>query len=439
MSRVFVVDTKLRPLHPCTPARARLLLKQQKAAVLRRFPFTLVLRTIPPEESVYPLRLKLDPGSKTTGLAVVNDATGEVVWAAELTHRGEQVRQALSQRRAARRSRRARHTRYRQARFANRHRPKGWLPPSLRSRRDNVLTWVARLRKWCPVNLLSLELVKFDAQLLQQPDLAAEDYQFGTLAGCELRGYVLTKWNNVCAYCGAAGVPLELDHVVPRSRGGSNRESNRVPACHGCNQKKGNRPLEEFLQDRPALLQRIQVHLKTPLADAAALNSLRWALYEQLQASGLPVEAGSGGRTKWNRTRLGMPKAHWIDAAAVGASTPAVLHVERVIPLLITATGRQRRQMVLIDEHGFPRSRAKASSYVHGFRTGDIARAVVTVGKQVGNYSGRVAVRASGFFNITTKRGTIQGVAARYCTSIQRADGYSYKTQKGVTALLSIS
>jgi hypothetical protein len=94
--------------------------------------------------------------------------------------------------------------------------------------------------------------------------------------------------------------------------------------------------------------------------------------------------------------------------------------------------------MVLMDEHGFPRSRAKASSCVHGFRIGDIGRAVVTVGKQVGNYSGRVAVRASGFFNITTKQGTIQGVAARYCTSIQRADGYSYKTQKGVTALLSI-
>lgn len=388
MSRVFVVDPQLRPLHPCTPARARLLLKQQKAAVLRRFPFTLILRTVSPQAPVSPFRLKLDPGSRTTGVAVVNDATGEVVWVAELVHRGEQVREMLTQRRAARRSRRARHTRYRQPRFAN--------------RRDNVLTWVERLRKWCPITALSMELVKFDTQLLQQSGLAGDAYLFGTLAGFELREYVLTKWNHTCAYCGARDVPLELDHVVPKSRGGSHRESNRVPACHAYNLRKGQQPVEVFL-------------------------SLRWALYEQLQATGLPVEIGSGGRTKWNRTMRGLPKAHWIDASAVGSSTPAVLHVERVMPWRITATGRQRGQMCLMDAYGFPRTRAKSSSCVQGFRTGDMVRAVVTKGKQTGVYSGRVAVRTSGFFNITTKKGAVQGVAARYCTPIQRADGYSYQ------------
>src|SRR5439155_2183539 len=159
------------------------------------------------------------------------------------------------------------------------------------------------------------------------------DYQFGTLAGFEVRECVLAKWEHRCAYCGGSLLPLELDHVVPRSRGGSDRSSNLVAACHGCNQQKGNQPIEVFVKDRPAVLQRIKANLKAPLHDAAAVNTLRWALYERLNATGLPLEVGSGGRTKWNRVQRGLRKTHWLDAAAVGASTPVVLHVGRVIPL----------------------------------------------------------------------------------------------------------
>src|SRR5260221_3239951 len=430
MSRVLAGHTHRQPLHPCTPARARLLLKHGKAAVLRRYPFVLILKAAHGDAESAPLRLKIDPGSKTTGLAVVNDSSGEVIWAAELTHRGEAIREALAKRRAVRRSRRSRHTRYRAPRFANRRKPKGWLPPSLVSRRENVLTWVARLRRWCPIAALSTELVTFDMALMQDPTLQGDAYQQGTLAGFELRAYVLLKWNHACAYCGAMNVPLELDHVIPRSCGGSDRESNRVPACHRCNQRKGNRSLQEFLQARPAVLQRIQAHLKTPLAGAVAVNTLRWALYERLQATGLPVEVGSGGRTKWNRVTRGLPKTHWLDAAAVGASTPQVLHVERVMPWLIWATRKQRRQMCLVDERGFPRTRAKTTSRARGFQTGDMVRAILAKGQRVGTYFGGVAVRASGSFNIRTKVGTIEGIAAKYVTAIHRSDGYRY-TQKG--------
>jgi 5-methylcytosine-specific restriction endonuclease McrA len=299
-----------------------------------------------------------------------------------------------------------------------------------------MLTWIARLRKWCPLGALSLELVKFDTALMQQDTLQGEDYQRWTLAGFELRQYVLLKWKHMCAYCGVSGVPLELDHVVPRSRGGSHRESNLVAVCHACNQQKGNRAIEEFLQDKPEVLQRIRMQLKTPLSDAAAMNTLRWALFERLRATGLQVEVGSGGRTKWNRVSRALPKTHWLDAAVVGASTPAVLHLGRVVPWLITAKRRQRRQMVLMDKHGFPRTSAKQSSCVQGFRTGDIVRADVLTGKKIGSHSGRVAVRASGFFNITTSTATIQGVAARSCIPLHHADGYSY--QKGERCLLQI-
>src|SRR5215470_17005410 len=98
MSRILVVDQKRRPLMPCTPARARILLRQRKAAILRRFPLVLILNTERTDAVVEPLRLKLDPGATTSGIAVVNDQRGEVVWAAELTHRGAAIRQALTAR-----------------------------------------------------------------------------------------------------------------------------------------------------------------------------------------------------------------------------------------------------------------------------------------------------------------------------------------------------
>ncbi len=129
MSNVFVVDANREPLNPIHPGYARLLLTRKKAAVLRRFPFTIILKEDAEHSKVQPLRIKLDPGSRTTGLALVNDGTGEVVFAAEIQHRGEAIKKALSQRRAVRRSRRHRKTRYRKPRFDNRKRRAGWLPP----------------------------------------------------------------------------------------------------------------------------------------------------------------------------------------------------------------------------------------------------------------------------------------------------------------------
>ena len=164
MSHVFVVDSNRKPLTPVHPGQARLLLTQKRAAVLRRYPFTIILKTMPQYPEAHPLRLKIDPGSQTTGLALLNDATGEVVFAAELRHRGPAIKHALDQRRAVRRSRRQRKARYRKPRFANRKRKIGWLPPSVESRMANIITWVGRLSKLAPITALSQELVKFDLQ-----------------------------------------------------------------------------------------------------------------------------------------------------------------------------------------------------------------------------------------------------------------------------------
>ena len=428
MSRVLVVDAARRPLMPTTPARARILLKTGRAAVLRRFPFILILKEAKPKAVVQPLRLKLDPGAKTTGLAVVNDASGEVVWAAEITHRGDQVHKSLIKRALVRRGRRQRHTQYRQARFANRRRPKGWLAPSLLSRVQNVLTWVSRLRRFCPIGVISYELVRFDMALLQNPNIEGIAYQRGTLWGVEVRQYLLAKWEQQCAYCSATGLPLEIDHVIPQSRGGSNRVANLVMACRACNLAKGDKPLEDFLAGRPEVLARIQAQRKAPLKDAAAINSTRWAIYERLKATGLPVETGSGGLTKWNRQNWALPKTHWVDAACCGASTPKLLRLLHVRPWLITASGRQKRQMRNVDKHGFPVGKPKGPSRVRGFRTGDLVKAVVPphLGAK-GVHSGRVLVRTRGIFDLQTRHGRVKDIPARYCRSLHQKDGYDYQ------------
>src|SRR5499427_7382021 len=176
MSKVFVLDTNKQPLNPVHPGRARLLLASGQAAVFKRYPFTIILKRAVEHPAVHPLRLKIDPGSQTTGIALVDDPSGVVVFAAELTHRGEQIKHAAFQRRAVRRGRRQRTTRYRPPRFHNRRRKAGWLPPSLESRVTNVLTWVKRLARLCPLVAISLELVKFDLQQLEQPEISGTQY-----------------------------------------------------------------------------------------------------------------------------------------------------------------------------------------------------------------------------------------------------------------------
>lgn len=417
MQRVFVVDKNRDPLMPCHPARARELLKNGRAKVLRRYPFTIILLDREGGD-VQTVTLKIDPGSKTTGLALVADSKREkrVVWAGELNHRGEQIKAALLSRKQLRRGRRSRKTRYRQPRFDNRRRAEGWIPPSLRSRVDNVLTWVERLRRFTPICAISMELVKFDTQVMQNPEISGVEYQQGELMGYEVREYLLEKFGRKCAYCGATNMPLEIEHIIPKSRGGSNRASNLTLACNACNQCKGNKTAEEF--GYPA----IQGKAKQPLKDVAAVNTTRWTLYRRLRQCGLPLEVGTGARTKYNRTKQNYPKEHWIDAACVGVSGEKVYIASGTTPLVVKATGRQSRIMCRPDKYGFPRTKAKQGRVHYGFQTGDIVLATIPEGKHTGLHIGRVAVRNRPSFRLNDF-----DVHPKYLKVLHHADGYSYQ------------
>jgi len=418
---IFVIDTNKKPLTPCKPGTARRLLNAGKAAVYRRYPFTIILKK-EVKATPEPCELKIDPGAKTTGLAILKG--NQVLWGANLHHRGQAIKAALLSRRQLRRSRRSRKTRYRQPRFLNRTRPKGWLAPSLRHRVATVMTWVSRLRQFCAIESLAQELVRFDTQVIQNPEISGTEYQQGELAGYEVREYLLEKWGRKCAYCGAKDTPLEVEHIQPKSKGGSNRVSNLTLACRPCNQAKGNQEIADFLSGKPNLWACILKQTKAPLKDAAVVNSTRWALFNALKPTGLPVETGTGGQTKFNRCRLNLPKDHWLDAACVGKVEDVEVLTSQI--LNIRATGHGTRQMCRTDKFGFPKRYVPRNKFVKGFQTGDIVRADVPKGKKSGIHVGRVAVRSTGSFNISTANGLVQGINAQYCRKVHGKDGYAY-------------
>ncbi|AOY84230.1 MAG: HNH endonuclease [Moorea sp. SIO1G6] len=428
--RVFVLDKDKQPLEPCHPARARELLKKRRAKVFKRYPFTIILLDRTVNNSVtHPYRIKIDPGSKTTGIAIVQESTGRVTNALEIYHRGLQIKNALESRRALRRGRRNRKTRYRKPRFINRRKPEGWLPPSLMSRIFNVETWVRRLTKLCPVTAISQELVRFDTQKMQNPEISGVEYQRGELFGFEVKEYLLTKWGRNCVYCGAENVPLEVDHIIPKSKGGSNRVSNLTLACRSCNQKKGNKSIEKFLKKKPDVLKRVLAKAKTPLKDAAAVNATRWELFRRLKLTRLPVETGSGGLTKFNRKTRGIDKTHWADAACVGQSTPEKLLLNGIKPLIVKAKGHGVRQRCRTDKYGFPKAHASKAKFFRGFQTGDIVKADIPKGKYAGQYTGRIAIRYRPSFMLSLPNQRFD-VHPKYLQTIFKADGYEYQVNQ---------
>lgn len=427
---VFVLDQAGHPLMPCREKRARLLLERGRARVHRVVPFVIRLVDRRADSCQFqPLRVTIDPGSKITGLALVSETADHgraVLNLFELVHRGRQISEALTARRSMRRRRRG-NLRYRAPRFLNRTRPTGWLAPSLQHRVDTTLSWVHKIQRWAPVSGLSSELVRFDMQQMENPEIAGVEYQRGTLAGYDLREYLLEKWDRTCAYCGAQHVPLNLDHIHAQTRNGSNRPSNFTLACLPCNQKKAARDIREFLAHNPNKLALIMAQAKRPLKDAAAVNATRWALVNALRSTGLAVETGSGGRTKWNRSTLGIPKTHALDAACVGV-VDSVSGWQRPT-LTIKATGRGSYQRTRLDTFGFPRGYLMKNKSVKEFQTGDQVIATVPAGKKTGVHRGRVAIRKTGSFNIQTSHGFIQGISHAHCRLIQRNDGYGYVQQ----------
>ena len=359
---VPVLDRDGSPLMPTRPSRARRLMYQGRAE--KRWvkgTFCIWMLDVGAGDEgveIDGVQLNIDPGAGATGLAVVSQTPdGRRAHALiELRHRGSRIRNRMNRRRSFRRNRRGR-LRNRKPRFDNRTRPDGWLPPSMLTRLANTETWVRRLCSLFPVTLVRVETARFDMRLMQDAEVSGREYQRGELAGWQLRSYVFHRDGARCAYCGSTKAEhYELDHIVPRSRGGTDRVSNLVVSCRDCNVEKGNQSAEEFLARRPARLAAVRRIRRASLAGASQMNIIVPELMRRLEQMGLPATEHDAYTTSWTRRRLGLPKTHTNDALCIGAPDSLTYLPDR--KTVARSVGHGDRQMLRpSDRHGNPRGR----------------------------------------------------------------------------------
>ena len=345
------------PLMPCHPARARKLLRNGRAVphhVRGIFGIRLLDRTRA-ECQVQDAALRIDPGSKNTGIAVTTDnkdGQRNVLAAVEIKHRAQTLRATMTQRRQHRRNRRGK-LRYRAPRFNNRRRKPGTLPPSVDSLRIDTIRVVNTMTKMYPITSISIEWNKFDPQLMMNPNIKGIEYQRGTLFGWQVRAYVLERDHSRCVYCRQSNARLELDHVRPRATG-SDRVDNLVACCRDCNVAKDNHTIEHFLADQPELLQRILERLqRSDFVHAAHVNAALPAIVRHLWALGLPLSSTDAASVSWMRHQLNVRKTHCYDAALQGQDFSSVVSLPSRVLELRPSNGKSK-QKANADRYGTP-------------------------------------------------------------------------------------
>ena len=404
---VFVLAPDAKPLMPTTPRRARMWLKQKRARIVNRTPFTIRLCFEPSGRYAQQVRVGVDTGSKTIGVAAV--ANSRVLYQAEMSVRTD-IKRSLDQRRQYRRDRRNRKTRYRPARFNNRKRSGDWLAPSLRSKAESTVKAIIQVASILPVKHVRLEVASFDTQKMQAPEISGIEYQQGELTGYHVREYLLAKWRRTCAYCGRTGVPLEVEHIIPRIRGGTNRVSNLTLACTTCNRLKGKRTAGEFGHPE------VQARALKPLKDAVHVSIIKqWVIQTLSKLLGqVGISTTFGYETKYKRMKtLQLPKTHYFDAVAIACEQG-----ETVVP------GKVWYQYKCVPRGSYQlyngsRSEHKVSGpkKVFGWKLFEL----VEVNHQVGYISGR---RGSGRFSVkdvVTGKLLVDGVDHRKLVRLARA------------------
>ena len=255
---VFVLDQNGQALMPCSPRKARLLLKAKDAKPVSKTPFTIQLLK-PVSSYKQELVVGIDTGQRHIGIAVVRDNT--VIYQAQVTLR-QDVKGLIDTRRSYRRGRRYRNMRYRKPRFNNRvgkfKKTDVWLPPSVQAKANHNIKWIERMRSVLPEAKVIIELGKFDPQKLKDPSIEGVGYQQGELYGWENRKmYVFSRDEYTCQVCkrkkdaNGEGLKLHAHHIIYRSRGGSDRVNNLLTVCTDCHTYHNHQPGGELYHKRP--------------------------------------------------------------------------------------------------------------------------------------------------------------------------------------------
>lgn len=458
---VHVLNKHGKPLMPCSPRKARILLKQGKArpAKGRTGHFTIQLIY---GSSGYkqPVSVGVDLG-ETVGIAAVTG--NKVLYAKEKILRSD-VKKQLSDRASYRRNRRTRKTRYRKPRFDNRVKtkcarcgvnnvPKVWkkkkrkngkslknvsngraelcrkcqgkkglhkkphiLPPSVRSRAEGIIRDIENLAKSLPLTRVTVEVASFDTQKMANALIQGVEYQQGTLFGYEVKQYLLTVYKHRCAYCGGLSGDniLEIDHLTPKSKGGTDKISNLTIACKTCNDAKGSLTLEQWrrsLQDGRSQMDNRRVkgierqkkrrELKRGFQYSALTQSYKNYLLAELRGR-FPVSTTYGAKTKFDRLRLGIDKSHVNDALVI-ASDGEPLQVPDFHILEKQIKKRRPAEFISPPVKGRPVVKRKWEHEIFGFRLWDRVSFTDAAGEVVQGYV--TARRLSGSFRVGTLDG----------------------------------
>ena len=372
---VYVINKHGKPLMPTNPRKARLLLKQGRARIVKRTPFTIRL-LYGSSGYTQPISLGVDAGSKTIGLSATTEK--EVLFEAEATPRNDIVG-LLATRRQFRRSRRNRKTRYRKARFLNRKKKEGWLAPSVENKIKTHLKAVALIHAILPIAKTVVEVAQFDIQKIKNPNIQNKEYQQGSQLGFgNVREYVLWRDGHKCqGRKGCNNSILNVHHIESRKTGGD-APNNLITLCEDChsNHHKGTLTLN--------------IKRGQPFRDTAFMGIMRWALYDKLKALYKNVCLTYGYLTKHTRIQSGLEKSHLVDARCISGNP---LAASTSIAHYLKQVRGQNRQLHKANPKKGKRQANKAPRYVHGFQLFD---RVLFDGKECFVF-GR---RSSGYFDL---------------------------------------
>ena len=373
-TQVCVLDQQGKALMPTTRlGKVYRLLKRQKAHIVSYEPFTIQLDYEPDTHIIQPMTLGVDSGAIHSDYSIANEH--REYYSAEVVARDD-ISKRLSDRRMYRQNRRSRKTRYRKPRFKNRkNKKKGWLPPSLEQKVAVQVNEIDHLHRYFPIEKIIVEIAEFDIQKIKNPDISGIEYQQGTLYGYNIRNYLLEKHNRKCFYCEKTVSDFEVEHMIPKTRGGSNRIDNLTLSCHDCNQKKDTLTAEEFIkQTLPAKKAAAKLkqlpNEKRLFKYMAHMNATRWALYNAINEKYANVEMTYGYITKYNRVQAGLPKAHHIDAKCITgfATVPSI--DQTVVKVKMRRHNRQLHRATF--SKGHVRKTACLPTIIFGFQLHDL-------------------------------------------------------------------
>ena len=373
-TQACVFDQQGKPLIPTTRlGKVYRLLKTQKAHIVSYEPFTIQLDYEPDTHVIQPMTLGVDSGAIHSGYSIANEH--REYYSAEVVARND-IYNRLSDRRMYRQNRRSRKTRYRKPRFKNRkNKKKGWLAPSLEQKVAVQVNEINHLHRYFPIETIIVEVAEFDIQKIKNPDISGIEYQQGTLQGYNIRNYLLEKHKRKCFYCRKIVSDFEVEHMIPKARGGSNRIDNLTLSCHDCNEKKGTLTAEEFIQQTLSAKKAASKLKQLPnekrlFKYMAYMNATRWALYDAINEKYPNVKMTYGYITKYNRIQAGLPKAHHVDAKCITGFITVPSMSQTVVKVKMRRHNRQLHRATF--SKGHIRKAACLPTVTFGFQLYDI-------------------------------------------------------------------